>query len=868
MGFFNNKNNNLEPNKNKSFIEWASENNSIIHNHLFHSGLEFINNQAENLSSPISNLILDDRWHYIDKAKKQSYRGQIQTNSDGIPFLNLVYYTYRHGGFSAKFNCKQILKELWLKAKEGRGINIISLPTKKPVVAINQPEINWVERDLKLWTSLKAKGESHYLKRKGLDKSPLPGIRYGKDYIAAQLIDTNNQFFGLQKIYNNGDKRFTKGLFKKGHFALIGLDELPNKLSTIHVCEGIATAATIHLATGEPVFVALDAFNLLPVCRALKRHFSKTPMLIWADNDWQKANQLTKFGKPLGNTGLIHAHRTAFKCRNALVCAPDFSKFELQKIKTATDFNDLFLLSGLDAVSKTTPVQPDFSYALTPDLEKFNKRTHAVISPKNFKHARKIKYNCRYLPTNIIKTEGVHLVRSAIGTGKTEVVEKLIKQHPDKSVLFTTHLISLVESAAKRLDVVSYNECDNFDLQIESRLAICLNSLGKLTAEGALRTYDFVIIDEIEQVLARLTTKIEQKPLVFSVLKQIMQQAKTLICLDAHLSKTTTQMIQRFCPDKEITIHFNDWGIQQSREIILHDSGESVQMKAISTLEQGKTVYLAFNSKKEAAKTYSTFKATFPNKKGLYISSDNTGDEENKAFFNNVNAVSKQYDYLICTPSVSTGVSIDNGHFNFVGGIFLSHVNTANDCMQALGRVRNQQTLDVYCEKRHGNKSLNPEVIASKWNTTHQHDLELMNLNALGQRIIMNEDYENLCLIVTQSKHLSFNDFYTQFALLALHEGMTLKYFEHQLDLDTQKKLRQLKHSCFSSEEILISENPLSLTAREIIALENKSRRTMNETRLYKKQQLIEFYNLSEKDQEGIQLLAEIDDDGRLKNKF
>ena len=156
------------------------------------------------------------------------------------------------------------------------------------------------------------------------------------------------------------------------------------------------------------------------------------------------------------------------------------------------------------------------------------------------------------------------------------------------------------------------------------------------------------------------------------------------------------------------------------REIAFHESPESVQMAALNALDLGKNVYLAFNSKKEARKTFAAFNLAFPEKKGLYISSDNNGDAENQAFFNNVNPVSKRYDYLICTPSVSTGVSIDNGHFDFVGGVFNAQVNTANDCMQALGRIRNHKTLHVFCDKRYGNKPLNPEVIAAKWSKTHR----------------------------------------------------------------------------------------------------------------------------------------------------
>ncbi len=79
--------------------------------------------------------------------------------------------------------------------------------------------------------------------------------------------------------------------------------------------------------------------------------------------------------------------------------------------------------------------------------------------------------------------------------------------------------------------------------------------------------------------------------------------------------------------------------------MIHHDRGESVQLAAMRELEEGGTVYLAFSSKADA----------------------------NQAFFNVVNTESAKYDYIICTPSVSTGVSIDNNHFDFVGGVFPYH---------------------------------------------------------------------------------------------------------------------------------------------------------------------------------------------------
>ena len=906
--------------KTLSFSEWATQNNAFITTHLINDGIAFITDHAEKLKAPLSTLTLDNRWHYLDKPKKESYRGTLSTDAHGVPYLKLSYYTFRDGGQSARFDSKEALKSLWKQALDG-GIKPLIPVQRKTVPPVTKqdtiPVIDYLARDLDHWNALSGAGRSDYLARKGLKDAAIPGIRMGRDHVAVKIINTQGAYQGLQTIYNDGQKRFTKGLNKKGHFALIGLDVLPEKFTTLHICEGVATAASIFLSIKEPVIAAMDAFNLLPVAKALKAAYPKAQIIIWADNDWQKAGKLLPNGTTLGNTGLIQANRAAFKIGGgARVCTPDFLRLpelpkaavprmvdafaksmtdspawfahalpSLESVKLmllaslpeeaasyinlkacATDFNDWHQLAGLETIANSTPLLPDIKLALTRELAQYRKYHYGVISPSNFEQGQRFIYDSRFLP-EIEFDAGVHLIKSDIGTGKTAVVEAFVKNYKNKSVLFATHLISLVESACARLELCSYNACDNYDLQIESRLGICLNSLGKLTANAPLQDYDIVVIDEVEQVLARLTTHIEQKPLVFQVLQHVMQHAKTLICLDAHLSKTTAQFINATCPGKPVTVHVNQHIFTADRTMILHDSGESVQLAAMRVLDEDKTVYLAFNSKADAFKTFATFKTAFPDKLGLYIASDNAGDDANQAFFNDVNLESQKYDYIICTPSVSTGVSIDNGHFDFVGGIFQAHINTANDCMQALGRVRGKTVRHVYCEKRRASHPLDADTISARWLATHQHDLSLMNLTNEGAQVLMNDDYEALCLSVTQSRNASLNNFYQQFALLSLHEGIDLVYALDAPDTDTRRLFKQLKQAFVQAEAKEVGEATLSETAIALRALINKSRKTMDDTRSVKKQTLIDFYNLDKQDTENIASLASIDNDGRFKRQ-
>ena len=236
---------------NLSFDEWVKQNNLSITSYLMDSGLNFIVENTERSKSPLSHLILDNRWHYLDKAKKESYRGTLTTNNHSVPYLKLTYYTFRDGGYSIHFDSKAALKNLWIQTLNGTISPIIQQQQGRtaPIKPVENslPVIDYLTRDKAHWQQLSESGVSHYLNRKGLANTAIPGIRFAHLHIAIQIINTKDQIPGLQTIFNDGQKRFTKGMAKKGHFALIGARALPEKITTIHIAEGVATAASINL---------------------------------------------------------------------------------------------------------------------------------------------------------------------------------------------------------------------------------------------------------------------------------------------------------------------------------------------------------------------------------------------------------------------------------------------------------------------------------------------------------------------------------------------------------------------------------------------------------------------------------------------
>ncbi|MDV6345188.1 toprim domain-containing protein [Nitrosomonas sp. Is37] len=157
------------------------------------------------------------------------------------------------------------------------------------------------------------------------------GIKQLRSALIIPLCDAEGTLHSMQFILSDGSKRFMTGGRKRACFATLG-----ESLETICICEGWATGASIHQATGYTVTIAFDAGNLLPVAQALHKKYPKARLVICADDDYQTE----------GNPGVTQA-REATRAVGGVLVIPDFGENRTEK---ATDFNDLHQYSGLDAV--------------------------------------------------------------------------------------------------------------------------------------------------------------------------------------------------------------------------------------------------------------------------------------------------------------------------------------------------------------------------------------------------------------------------------------------------------------------------------------------------------------------------------------
>lgn len=165
-----------------------------------------------------------------------------------------------------------------------------------------------------------------YLKRKNALAHGIKALN--GDLLIPVYID--GKIASVQTITPDGTKRFhIGGEIKGGYYHIKGSE-------TLVICEGFATGSSIHQATGFSVFVAFNAGNLANVALYIRNSAPNNRLIIAADND--------RFND--SNTG-VHQGTKAAEMAGCEIVIPQFSEMD-----KGTDFNDLAVLYGMEAVAQ------------------------------------------------------------------------------------------------------------------------------------------------------------------------------------------------------------------------------------------------------------------------------------------------------------------------------------------------------------------------------------------------------------------------------------------------------------------------------------------------------------------------------------
>lgn len=366
----------------------------------------------------------------------------------------------------------------------------------------------------------------------------------------------------------------------------------------------------------------------------------------------------------------------------------------------------------------------------------------ASIFPEIFVEPGSINCNIFNRPFigQLPKNNGIHLIKSPKGTGKTAALKKIVELakykpqelgHTSKKrigVILIGHRQSLIHEICNKLELTCYLDSGEFDTRLAMKnnkltsqkpteYGICLDSLGTRMMLDREK-FPIVIIDESEQVFTHLNSDSMKRPIKnFEVMSELIGKASHVYCLDADLGEISMDGVLGCLKQYEldnssldgnvinssskIFFHLNEFK-QKTNLLHLYRSKYQLASHLFDSLNAEKKCFVTANSKREIGAIYQFFTKKFPDKKFLLVTSENSNEQDVRELISDIKNTVINYDAIFSSPSLGTGIDItfsdDAKLVDCVYGFFGSQINTHFDIDQQLGRVRHPKEIRVWID--------------------------------------------------------------------------------------------------------------------------------------------------------------------------
>ncbi|MFM0390772.1 plasmid replication protein, CyRepA1 family [Paraburkholderia phytofirmans] len=453
--------------------------------------------------------------------------------------------------------------------------------------------------------------------------------------------------------------------------------------------------------------------------------------------------------------------------------------------------------------------------------------------------------------------EGITFIRSPKASGKTQWLEKIVLdcKAAGQSVLLVGHRQTLLQSMAKRLELTCYFYVEGSAIrnnQPDDHYAICVDSIGKLL-NPMFRNYDVVIIDESEQVFSHLTsdTLKSKRRQCYQKLFHYLRAGKSIIVADADLGPITADAVCA-ATQSGTPYHFYLNQRKESRcDLHAYESEFHLQAELMDAVRAGGRHYITTNSKKKAEVLQEAIRYEFgESRKTMLVTSETTSQPEVQAFVNNIKTDILNYDVVVASPTLGTGVDItfenDAQLVDTVFGFFVPRVNTHFDIDQQLARVRHPKAIKVWVAPDRFGFETEPEAILSE-----VLDNAVLNDTIIGfhddGRPLLDETYLNVYAQVTAMSRASKNNLRANFMELRRRNGWKVVSIEPDTNLMKDGKNRYKKASDVIDakriDEICMADKINPETYRELRGKRDMGRRlTRAEENSMRRQELEAFY--------------------------
>jgi hypothetical protein len=349
------------------------------------------------------------------------------------------------------------------------------------------------------------------------------------------------------------------------------------------------------------------------------------------------------------------------------------------------------------------------------------------------------------------------VVRAGKGVGKTEALVRHIAEHyAGRTIVAVTHRESFASELSRQLPGFTiYKDIKQSRISVEnhSRIIIQMESLHRLDiSEVMFKEYhiDLLILDESESILSQLSSRLFKNfNQAWVNFDWLTKYAEGVIALDAHISDRTLDLL-RGREGKKLFID-NTYRRPGCKYVITPDPDEWYRSLS-ADLESGKRIVIPTNSATEARGIEVWVKEKYP-AKSIKVYTGETERAIKSADIKNIAAAWK-VDVLIYSPTITSGVSFKEKHFDRVYGFFRAGSAPAAECDQMLGRVRDiaDGVGVIYIdpratEGRLTKGQLRRQVMSSRSQYIEHYDTENLQFEYGKDTIsVMNERYFNIWL--------------------------------------------------------------------------------------------------------------------------
>ena len=341
---------------------------------------------------------------------------------------------------------------------------------------------------------------------------------------------------------------------------------------------------------------------------------------------------------------------------------------------------------------------------------------------------------------------GITFVKSLKGSGKTTFLKRALDKilftfgsgtledyeenddpispspyFTEKKVLLIGHRQALIREMCQKLSLDCYlddSDTKTFRRTRPIRYGVCLDSLHLVSNRNSYQQrrhqsvteYDLIIIDESEQVLSHFMSETlgEKRKSIYEDFNLLLQNAKSIIALDADLGWITFNTITRLAKVKDksnmpIKIYINDWK-PVPKDLFIYPKSSQLISHIKDNIIAGKRVFISSNSKAKIQSLEVAIKELATelgiNIPMISLTSENSKSKEIQGFIKNIKSQILNFQVILASPTLGTGIDITfDGNeelIDCVYGLYEAKINTHTEIDQQLGRVRHPKEVHIW----------------------------------------------------------------------------------------------------------------------------------------------------------------------------